>query len=63
MLGFHARARTTTVRVDGVEVTEARWFTRDELLAQVRSREVRLPGRPSIARALVEEWYGRPIDD
>ncbi|CAM3489355.1 NAD(+) diphosphatase [Isoptericola cucumis] len=63
MLGFHARARTTEVRVDGVEVTEARWFTREELLAQVRAGAVGLPGRPSIARALVEEWYGGPLAD
>ncbi|WP_166845992.1 NAD(+) diphosphatase [Isoptericola sp. BMS4] len=58
MLGFRARATGTSVRVDGVEVTQARWFTRDELAAAVRSGEVGLPSRPSIARALVEEWFG-----
>ncbi|MFC7878488.1 NAD(+) diphosphatase [Isoptericola sp. NPDC057391] len=58
MLGFRARAVATDVEVDGAEVTAARWFTRDELAAGVRAGEVGLPGRPSIARALVEEWYG-----
>ena len=58
MLGFRARAVATAIEVDGDEVTAARWFTRDELAAGVRAGEVGLPGRPSIARALVEEWYG-----
>ncbi|GAA1713441.1 hypothetical protein GCM10009809_07040 [Isoptericola hypogeus] len=62
MLGFRARARTTAVRVDGVEVTDARWFTRAELADGVRAGEVGLPGRPSIARALVEEWFGGELD-
>ncbi|MCA5892476.1 NAD(+) diphosphatase [Isoptericola sp. NEAU-Y5] len=63
MLGFRARARTTQVRVDGVEVTQARWFTRAELARAVDEGQVGLPGRPSIARALIEEWFGGPIDE
>ncbi|PFG42386.1 NAD+ diphosphatase [Isoptericola jiangsuensis] len=58
MLGFRARAVTTEVRTDDDEVTDARWFTRAGLLAAVEAGEVGLPGRASIARALVEEWYG-----
>ncbi|MFD6178111.1 MULTISPECIES: NAD(+) diphosphatase [unclassified Isoptericola] len=61
MLGFRARAVATDVRVDGAEVTDARWFTREELVAGVRAGEIGLPGRPSIARALVEEWYGAEL--
>ncbi|WP_069387314.1 NAD(+) diphosphatase [Cellulosimicrobium cellulans] len=58
MVGFVARARTTELRPDGVELTDARWFTRAELERDVRSGDVLLPGRGSIARALVEEWFG-----
>ncbi|WP_418277680.1 NAD(+) diphosphatase [Isoptericola jiangsuensis] len=58
MLGFRARATTTAVRTDDEEVTEARWFTREALLAAVTAGDVGLPGRQSIARALIEEWYG-----
>ena len=58
MLGFVARATTTALQVDGVELTDARWFTRAELERDVRSGEVLLPGRASIARALVEDWFG-----
>ncbi|WP_187291298.1 NAD(+) diphosphatase [Cellulomonas flavigena] len=59
MLGFRARATTTHVQVDGVEMADARWFTRDELTAAVAAGEVLLPGGASIARALVEQWWGR----
>ncbi len=61
MIGFRARAVATAVRVDDDEITEARWFTRAALLAAVGSGEVGLPGRQSIARALVEEWYGAEL--
>jgi NAD+ diphosphatase len=58
MVGFHAHAITTDVQVDGVELTLARWFTRDELAAATVAGEVVPPGPASIARALVEEWFG-----
>lgn len=61
MLGFRASALSTDVTVDGVELTDARWFSRDELAAAVGSGEVIPPGRASIARALVEEWFGGPL--
>ena len=61
MLGFRAEALSTEVVVDGVELTEARWFSRGELGAAVASGEVVAPGRTSIARALVEEWFGGPL--
>jgi len=63
MLGFRARALTTGIQVDGLEMEQARWFTRAELAAAVTSGEIVLPSRVSIARALVEEWYGGPIED
>jgi NAD+ diphosphatase len=61
MLAFVARATTTDVVVDGVEVTDARWFTRPELAEAVASGAVMLPTRTSIARALVEDWYGEDL--
>ncbi|MGK5743333.1 NAD(+) diphosphatase [Micromonospora sp. URMC 103] len=35
MVGFRARAASDEVQVDGVELLEARWFTRDELRARM----------------------------
>ena len=63
MLGFRARVAGTGVSVeaDGVELTDVRWFTREELLAGVERGEVNLPVRLSIARSLIEEWYGGPL--
>lgn len=58
MLAFRARAVSTEITVDGIEVTEARWFTRAELVGQVSAGDVLLPMRASIARVLIEEWLG-----
>ncbi|HET7326032.1 MAG TPA: NAD(+) diphosphatase [Nocardioidaceae bacterium] len=58
MVGFFAHASTVDVDVDGDEIGEARWFSRAELLAATTSGDVVLPGRVSIARRLIEQWYG-----
>jgi NAD+ diphosphatase len=59
MLGFFARAdEGQELRVDGDEIKSARWYTRAELRAATESGELRLPGRISIARQLIERWYG-----
>ena len=64
MIGFTARldpAFTGAATPDGTEIMDLRWFSREELAASLD--EIRLPGRASIARAIVEEWYGAEIDD
>ena len=61
MLGFTARALDPAVRTDDVEITDARWFTRDQLRAAAVAGEVVLPGGISIASRLVEHWYGGPL--
>lgn len=64
MLGFTARVdpcRPVDARPDGEEILELRWFSRDELAASVG--EVLLPGPTSIARTIIEHWFGGPIDD
>jgi NAD+ diphosphatase len=45
---------------DGEEILALRWFSRQDLWEE-RER-VLLPGGSSIARAIVEEWYGGPLD-
>ncbi|OEI69243.1 NAD(+) diphosphatase [Curtobacterium sp. ER1/6] len=64
MLGFRARALDgdpSTVRPDGVEILDVRWFSRDEVRERAGDTLL-LPGRTSIARAIIEEWYGGPLD-
>lgn len=63
MLGFTARAVDPTLRIDGVEISDARWFTRRELDEATRSGEIVVPPGISIARRLVEHWYGGSLDD
>ena len=61
MLGYHALAESSDVVVDGEEIVEARWFSREELRAACESGEVALPPAVSIARRLIERWYGQPL--
>jgi NAD+ diphosphatase len=61
MVGFQAHATATAVRVDGEELSDARWFSRTELRGAVDEGAVGLPGRQSIARMLIEEWYGERL--
>jgi NAD+ diphosphatase len=61
MLGFRARALSTEITVDGDELRAARWFDRDTLRAEVGSGSVVLPPGTSIARALIEDWFGGPL--
>ncbi|MFC9332495.1 NAD(+) diphosphatase [Arthrobacter sp. NPDC057009] len=68
MLGFTAVTEDTEAKPDGVEVTRARWFSREELQEAVLSGEIVISTRLSIARSLIEHWYGgviqdRPADD
>jgi NAD+ diphosphatase len=63
MLGFRARAVGTEITVDGDELSDARWWTREELALDVATGELLLPPAVSIARRLVEEWYGGPLHD
>jgi len=48
-------------RPDGQEVVEARLVSRDELTAGVDDGSILLPGPTSIARLLIEDWYGGPV--
>ena len=61
MLAFRGHAATTEVHADGAEVTQARWFTRDELAAATAAGEVLLPMRTSVAYALITDWFGAPL--
>ena len=45
---------------DGEEILDLRWFSRDELRGSLDS--IILPGRSSIARAMVENWFGEPLE-
>lgn len=51
MLGFRARATTTSIRIDDHELADARWFERGDL-----AHGNYLPRADSISRWLIDEW-------
>jgi NAD+ diphosphatase len=57
MAGFFAQAQTTDIVLED-EISEARWWRREELDAALAAGELLLPGSVSIARRLIEGWYG-----
>jgi NAD+ diphosphatase len=61
MLGFLGRSLTREIHVDGVEMQDARWFTRAAMLEEAMAGTLVLPGGVSISRSLVEDWYGGPL--
>ena len=62
MLGFRADAPAgQAITVDHEELAEAYWFSRDELLAAIKAREIALPPPVSIARHIIESWFGGPL--
>jgi len=61
MLGFVARAESKEVQVDGAEIEQARWFTRDQLRAAVAAGDVVVPRSVSISSSLLAHWYGERL--
>lgn len=61
MFGFTARYVSGDVVPDGEEIVKLRWFSRQELLAEAHT--LLLPGRVSIARAIIEHWLGQSVKD
>ncbi|WP_433008039.1 NAD(+) diphosphatase [Kribbella sp. CA-294648] len=61
MLGFYAKATGYTIDVDGDEIAEAKWFSREDLKALVEAGTMALPGNISISRRLIEGWYGEEL--
>ena len=45
-------------RPDGTEITEVKWFTRDQLRAEAKAGTLLLPPRISVARKMIERWLG-----
>ena len=64
MLGFQAVAPGGQhILVDREEIGEARWFSRAELKAGIDQGELSIAPTSSIARRLIEFWYGEELPD
>ena len=63
MLGFHARAKTTEIKIDPEELEAAQWFTRDYLKQNFKgSTEFFVPPRVAVARRLIDDWLRGEVD-
>ena len=61
MLGFHAEATSFDINIDDEELSDCRWFTRDDLHGMkewldAKDDEFRLPRKDSISRWLIQQW-------
>lgn len=60
MIAFEAIThRPEEARPDGTEITEVRWFSRDEMKKAVMAEDILLPPTISVARRMIESWYTR----
>ena len=48
----------STAKADGVEITEVRWFSRDDLKSSVADGSLLLPPTISVARKMIAMWFG-----
>ena len=59
MLGCYAQALSREFKIDGVEIADARWLTRDEVRARLAGSiedEMKLPVPIAIAHHLMKDW-------
>ena len=58
MIAFEAIThRPEEARPDGTEITEVRWFSRDDMKKAVAAKELLLPPTMSVARRMIQAWY------
>ncbi|WEV65543.1 NAD(+) diphosphatase [Bifidobacterium sp. ESL0764] len=61
MVAFKARALGTQVSVDGGETLDARFLSRDEFREALIVGRIAAPGKATVARYMIEEWYGQEL--
>jgi NAD+ diphosphatase len=58
MVCFVARYAEGELKPDGREITDARWFTREDM----RSGGIELPGKGAVSRFVIENWLEGKIN-
>jgi NAD+ diphosphatase len=61
MVGFTARTLDPRLHLDQDEIVEAMWVTRKQLRQMVLAGRFGISPTVSIARRMIEHWYGGPI--
>lgn len=63
MIAFSAVVEDpSTAKADGAEITEVRWFSRDELKKSIADGSLLLPPTISVARKMIAMWFGPGAD-
>ena len=63
MVAFEAiTSAPSDAKPDGQEITDVKWFSREEFQASVLNGTLILPPRISVARRMVEYWFGGEIE-
>jgi NAD+ diphosphatase len=63
MIAFSAVVEDpSTAKADGVEITEVRWFSRDDLKKSIADGSLLLPPSISVARKMISMWFGPGAD-
>ncbi len=58
MIAFEAITdHPETAKPDGVEISQIRWFSRDEMKVAIASGDLLLPPKISVARKMITGWY------
>ncbi|MFM1789657.1 MAG: hypothetical protein RLZZ12_1006 [Actinomycetota bacterium] len=64
MIAFEAIiSNPDSVKADGEEIEEIIWLNRTELKSKVANQDLLLPPRISVARAMIEGWYGESASE
>ena len=63
MIAFSAVVdNPSTAKADGVEITEVRWFSREDLKKSIADGSLLLPPTISVARKMIAMWFGPGAD-
>jgi NAD+ diphosphatase len=63
MVGFTATVDSPDFVLDQDEINEAMFVSREDIVGLVADGTVILAPHGSIARRLLEDWYGEPLGD
>ncbi|MDE2802964.1 MAG: NAD(+) diphosphatase, partial [Chloroflexota bacterium] len=63
MIGCHADAATTDINMDEGEMSDVRWFTRDDVRSALAgtTENLALPGPIAIAHHLIKAWVAGEV--
>ena len=58
MIGCHAEAASTEINMDPEEMTDVKWFTREEVVKSLEGKSdiLKVPMKIAIAHHLLKDW-------